>query len=136
MKGAVQYFGWICGMPTEEINDRFKFLSRLLELPPNDRYIKNLRYIVLDEILNAYVDSSVNIKREKFVPGSGFKHRFPALHTYFLSTGLLSHVQDSGFNSSLVWSSLYNEVCGLLPSQVRDSGYNFSLVKSSFKPAS
>jgi len=37
------YFGWIFGMKNEEIEERLEFLSNLLELPPEDRYVKNLR---------------------------------------------------------------------------------------------
>ncbi|XP_069695763.1 ABC transporter G family member 20-like [Periplaneta americana] len=42
VKGALKYFGWICGMKDTEIEERFEFLNDLLELPPNDRYVKNL----------------------------------------------------------------------------------------------
>lgn len=42
VKGAVNYFGWIFGMNDREIEKRFKFLDDLLDLPPVDRYVKNL----------------------------------------------------------------------------------------------
>jgi len=45
VRGAVNYFGWIFGMNNSEIAKRFKFLNNLMELPPEDRYIKNLRSI-------------------------------------------------------------------------------------------
>jgi ABC-type Na+ transport system ATPase subunit NatA len=44
VKGALMYFGWIFGMKKEEIEEKFEFLSNLLELPPQDRYVKNLRF--------------------------------------------------------------------------------------------
>ncbi|PSN45709.1 hypothetical protein C0J52_19135 [Blattella germanica] len=43
VKGAITYFGWICGMSNDEIDAEFLYLSKLLELPPKERYIKNLR---------------------------------------------------------------------------------------------
>jgi ABC-type Na+ transport system ATPase subunit NatA len=43
VQGALMYFGWIFGMKKEEIEERFEFLSNLLELPPKDRYVKDLR---------------------------------------------------------------------------------------------
>ncbi|KDR16091.1 ABC transporter G family member 20-like [Zootermopsis nevadensis] len=42
VKGAVNYFGWIFGMSDRQIAKRFTFLDNLLELPPEDRFIKNL----------------------------------------------------------------------------------------------
>ncbi|KAJ9578930.1 hypothetical protein L9F63_024960, partial [Diploptera punctata] len=44
VKGAVQYFGWIAGMSDQEIQDQFRFLARLLDMPPEDRFIKNLSF--------------------------------------------------------------------------------------------
>jgi ABC-type Na+ transport system ATPase subunit NatA len=44
VKGALKYFGLIVGMSNEETEERFEFLSSLLNLPPQDRYIKNLRF--------------------------------------------------------------------------------------------
>jgi ABC-type Na+ transport system ATPase subunit NatA len=44
VKEALMYFGWIFGMKAEEIEEQFEFLSNLLELPPKDHYIKNLRF--------------------------------------------------------------------------------------------
>jgi ABC-type Na+ transport system ATPase subunit NatA len=46
VKDAMNYFGWIFGMNDREIEKRFKFLDDLLDLPPTDRYIKNLRLIL------------------------------------------------------------------------------------------
>jgi ABC-type Na+ transport system ATPase subunit NatA len=43
VKGAFMYFGWLFGMSNKEIEEQFEFLSNLLELPPKDRYVKNLR---------------------------------------------------------------------------------------------
>jgi ABC-type Na+ transport system ATPase subunit NatA len=64
VKGAVKYFGWIFGMKNEEIEEQFQFLSNLLELPPKDRYIKNLRFkhitcikngVSMGKIITAYL---------------------------------------------------------------------------------
>jgi ABC-type Na+ transport system ATPase subunit NatA len=43
VKGALMYFGRIFGMTNKEIEEQYEFLSNLLELPPKDRYVKNLR---------------------------------------------------------------------------------------------
>ncbi|KAK6632857.1 hypothetical protein RUM43_012596 [Polyplax serrata] len=42
VKGALEHFGWIFGMTDEEIEERFQFLSKLLDLPPAHKLIKNL----------------------------------------------------------------------------------------------
>lgn len=42
VKGALMYFGRIFGMTNKEIEEQYEFLSNLLELPPKDRYVKNL----------------------------------------------------------------------------------------------
>jgi len=58
------YFGWIFGMKDEEIEQQFEFLSNLLELPPKDCYIKNLRFehitcitngVSMGKIITAYL---------------------------------------------------------------------------------
>ncbi|XP_038219477.1 ABC transporter G family member 20-like [Zerene cesonia] len=42
IRDAIYYFGRIYGMKTEQLHDRFKFLSDLLELPSPGRFIKQL----------------------------------------------------------------------------------------------
>jgi len=37
------YFGWVNGMKTEEIDEKMDFLVKFLQLPPSDRFVKNLR---------------------------------------------------------------------------------------------
>jgi ABC-type Na+ transport system ATPase subunit NatA len=44
VKGALMYFGCIFGMKNEEIEEQLEFLSNLLDLPPKDHYVKNLRF--------------------------------------------------------------------------------------------
>lgn len=44
IKETMMYFGWIFGMATSEINDRLKFLLNFLDLPGENRLVKNLRY--------------------------------------------------------------------------------------------
>jgi ABC-type Na+ transport system ATPase subunit NatA len=44
VKGALMYFGCIFGMKKEEIEEKFEFLSNFLELPPEDHFVKNLRF--------------------------------------------------------------------------------------------
>ncbi|KAK9730736.1 ABC transporter [Popillia japonica] len=41
VKGAISYFGRILDMTDELIEERFKSLKKLLDLPPDDRMIKN-----------------------------------------------------------------------------------------------
>ncbi|KAJ8920069.1 hypothetical protein NQ315_011723 [Exocentrus adspersus] len=41
VKDAVFYFGRICGMEEQSINDRYHTLHALLELPPDSRFLKN-----------------------------------------------------------------------------------------------
>ena len=43
VKGALEHFGWIFGMTDDEIHERYNFLSKLLDLPPGYKLIKNLR---------------------------------------------------------------------------------------------
>ncbi|XP_067007498.2 ABC transporter G family member 23 [Anabrus simplex] len=42
VKGAIFYFGWLFGMNNKQLEERYEFLSLLLNLPPDGRYIKNL----------------------------------------------------------------------------------------------
>ncbi|XP_066139703.1 ABC transporter G family member 20 isoform X1 [Euwallacea fornicatus] len=42
IKETMQYFGWIFGMHTSEINDRLQFLLNFLDLPSQNRLVKNL----------------------------------------------------------------------------------------------
>lgn len=44
IKETMMYFGWIFGMETPEINDRLQFLLNFLDLPSQNRLVKNLRY--------------------------------------------------------------------------------------------
>lgn len=44
IKETMMYFGWIFGMDTSEINDRLQFLLNFLDLPSQNRLVKNLRY--------------------------------------------------------------------------------------------
>lgn len=44
IKETMMYFGWIFGMATSEINERLKFLLNFLDLPGENRLVKNLRY--------------------------------------------------------------------------------------------
>lgn len=43
VKGAIEHYGWLFGMTNDEIDQRYEFLQKLLDLPPKDRLIKNLR---------------------------------------------------------------------------------------------
>lgn len=42
IKETMMYFGWIFGMTTAEIIDRLKFLLDFLDLPSQNRLVKNL----------------------------------------------------------------------------------------------
>lgn len=42
IKETMMYFGWIFGMKTEEINERLQFLLNFLDLPSQNRMVKNL----------------------------------------------------------------------------------------------
>lgn len=46
IKETMMYFGWIFGMETKEIRDRLRFLLDFLDLPSENRMVKNLRYVV------------------------------------------------------------------------------------------
>jgi hypothetical protein len=37
------YFGWVNGMKTEEIDEKLHFLLKFLQLPSENRFVKNLR---------------------------------------------------------------------------------------------
>jgi ABC-type multidrug transport system ATPase subunit len=43
IKETMMYFGWIFGMDTGEIMDRLQFLLSFLDLPSQNRLVKNLR---------------------------------------------------------------------------------------------
>lgn len=47
IRETMMYFGWIFGMCTTEIADRLRFLLQFLDLPSQNRLVKNLR-LVLD----------------------------------------------------------------------------------------
>lgn len=36
------YFGWCAGMSTEQVDEKLEFLLKLLQLPPENRFVKNL----------------------------------------------------------------------------------------------
>lgn len=42
IKETMMYFGWIFGMKTEEICERLRFLLEFLDLPSQNRLVKNL----------------------------------------------------------------------------------------------
>ncbi|RLU22989.1 hypothetical protein DMN91_005267 [Ooceraea biroi] len=42
VRDAFYYFGMINGLQNEEIETRKEFLSKLLQLPPDDRFVKNM----------------------------------------------------------------------------------------------
>lgn len=43
IRDTMFYFGKIFGMSTAQVEERFAFLHRMLELPPEERLIINLR---------------------------------------------------------------------------------------------
>nr|CAI5851706.1 unnamed protein product [Callosobruchus analis] len=42
IRETMQYFGWIFGMKSKEINERLEFLLNFLDLPSQNRMVKNL----------------------------------------------------------------------------------------------
>lgn len=44
IRETMMYFGWIFGMCTAEIVERLRFLLQFLDLPSQNRLVKNLRY--------------------------------------------------------------------------------------------
>jgi len=44
IRETMMYFGWIFGMCTTEIVERLRFLLQFLDLPSQNRLVKNLRY--------------------------------------------------------------------------------------------
>lgn len=44
IRETMMYFGWIFGMGTGEIVERLRFLLQFLDLPSQNRLVKNLRY--------------------------------------------------------------------------------------------
>nr|XP_050869462.1 ABC transporter G family member 20 [Vespula vulgaris] len=42
IKETFIYFGWIAGMTTEQVDEKLEFLLKFLELPSENRFIKNL----------------------------------------------------------------------------------------------
>lgn len=47
IRETMMYFGWIFGMCTAEIVERLRFLLQFLDLPSQNRLVKNLRYAFL-----------------------------------------------------------------------------------------
>lgn len=47
IRETMMYFGWIFGMCTAEIVERLRFLLQFLDLPSQNRLVKNLRYGLL-----------------------------------------------------------------------------------------
>jgi len=47
IRETMMYFGWIFGMCTAEIIERLRFLLQFLDLPSQNRLVKNLRYTLL-----------------------------------------------------------------------------------------
>lgn len=45
IRETMLYFGWIFGMDTTEIVERLRFLLQFLDLPSQNRLVKNLRYV-------------------------------------------------------------------------------------------
>lgn len=43
IKETMMYFGWIFGMNSKEIYERLQFLLNFLDLPSQNRMVKNLR---------------------------------------------------------------------------------------------
>jgi len=43
IKNCLQYQGYIYGMSDEKIKERHEFLEKLLDLPPGDRLVRQLR---------------------------------------------------------------------------------------------
>jgi ABC-type Na+ transport system ATPase subunit NatA len=43
IRETMMYFGWIFSMGTAEINERLQFLLNFLDLPSENRLVKNLR---------------------------------------------------------------------------------------------
>lgn len=43
IRETMMYFGWIFGMDTPEIVERLRFLLQFLDLPSQNRLVKNLR---------------------------------------------------------------------------------------------
>lgn len=50
IKETMMYFGWIFGMETKEIIDRLRFLLDFLDLPSENRMVKNLRLVSYEQI--------------------------------------------------------------------------------------
>lgn len=42
VRDALQHFGWIYGMDNSSIDEKFRFLTELLDLPPANMKVKNL----------------------------------------------------------------------------------------------
>jgi ABC-type multidrug transport system ATPase subunit len=51
IKETMMYFGWIFGMDTSEIMERLQFLLSFLDLPSQNRLVKNLRYANFNKFL-------------------------------------------------------------------------------------
>ena len=49
IRETMMYFGWIFSMGTSEINERLQFLLNFLDLPSENRLVKNLRSAHLRE---------------------------------------------------------------------------------------
>lgn len=47
IKETMMYFGWIFGMESKEIYERLQFLLNFLDLPSQNRMVKNLRSVLL-----------------------------------------------------------------------------------------
>ena len=43
IRETLLYFGWVAGFTTKQVEEKLEFLINLLQLPPSNRYVKNLR---------------------------------------------------------------------------------------------
>lgn len=43
IKEVFKYFGWVYGLSNDQIDREIRFLNELLDLPDENRFIKNLR---------------------------------------------------------------------------------------------
>lgn len=48
IRETMMYFGWIFGMCTAEIVERLRFLLQFLDLPSQNRMVKNLRWAAIE----------------------------------------------------------------------------------------
>jgi GTPase SAR1 family protein len=70
IRETMMYFGWIFGMCTSEIVERLRFLLQFLDLPSQNRLVKNLRYLCCRLSWSPSLSSALHLRFTHFYTGA------------------------------------------------------------------